>query len=760
VHKRALNAALSRIADCRDDSIAILGPTFSGSARSLSLALREWWARNRVGERNLQGRVPSERDGQCREGSKTCLADAESPIRIVSGTATSLNVTELQAVGDTLDGVGVVSFSTTVLPDKLALDTFVNEYLVGEHNVRLRDIALLVEANSAYGQSVRALGRHEDRTHDGSRDAILTLPFPMHIAEARSAVEKTRAGQQMEGAALRVVRPDLSVALDDGRQPRDLLPQMHPGMAGPAAEFALANLLATISRREIKYVGLIASDTRDKLFLAKQVRKYCPDVRLFTFESDLLYAHPDHREALSGMLVATTYPLFNRTQAWTTSPNAPRLQFPSSVAQGAYNAALVLLGHNAEWLMADYAKPRAWQPLRTPQEPRRFLTQRPILWVTAVGNGGLWPIKLYLPEPAERPNAWSQQVPFPAASERDYEDASSEQGSARSAVLVWAGLTLACLVQVVRYFAANRRRVPRRIALRWTGTTAALRRAFSAVADDVYRPRTTHRVEQLAYVVVCFGALAIAYGYWSYPFFANPHPIPLRLACPTIVGCLLALALVLVDALVGRGRWRGTRQRRHPYVPVRVAVFAAPVLLTIGMSALGSRNLLPVYDLDGMLAFERVTNLESQLSPLVPCLLVALAWFLLARGHLVRLALLRRPVSNMLDGDDSRGAVLAAAGRSATRAITQPWTRPLSIASALAWLVGCALIGVTFLPTFEGPWFDHLFVAGFLLASVLVVTAFAQALTLWLQIRRLLDRLAAHPSPTPSRANPPACASA
>src|SRR5512147_3118965 len=81
----------------------------------------------------------------------------------------------------------------------------------------------------------------------------------------------------------------------------------------------------------------------------------------------------------------------------------------------------------------------------------------------------------------------------------------------------------------------------------------------------------------------------------------------------------------------------------------------------------------------------------------------------------------------------------------AAAVIERPWTRPLVVGGGLGWLLPCALLYVPFLPTFEGQRFDRIFQLAFLAASVGVVVAFLQALALWRQIRRLLDRLAAHP---------------
>src|SRR5262249_53574310 len=130
-----------------------IGPTFSGSARSLHFALAEWWKDNWPWRaRNLWWRLQRRAD----DGHKKPL---QSPIQVVSGTATSLRTDELSDVGKDdagTDAVDIVSFAATVLPDRYTSARFLGDYLHDELGVKPGQIALLVEANSTYGQSLRA----------------------------------------------------------------------------------------------------------------------------------------------------------------------------------------------------------------------------------------------------------------------------------------------------------------------------------------------------------------------------------------------------------------------------------------------------------------------------------------------------------------------------------------------------------------------------------------------------------------------------
>src|SRR5206468_47937 len=152
-------------------------------------------------------------------------------------------------------------------------------------------------------------------------------------------------------------------------------------------ELVLDNILSTISREGIQYVGLFATSSRDKLFLAQQIRKYCPDVRLFTFGSDILYTHPDYRSYLEGMIVASTYPLFNKNQRWTFpfQGGEGRLQFPIDEVEGIYNATLALLGRTD--ILLEYATPFGTSV--------SLVKRKPPIWLSVVGRGGLLPLKFF-----------------------------------------------------------------------------------------------------------------------------------------------------------------------------------------------------------------------------------------------------------------------------------------------------------------------------------------------------------------------------
>jgi hypothetical protein len=184
---------------------------------------------------------------------------------------------------------------------------------------------------------------------------------------------------------------------------------MMPAVSGASEELALAGILSASAREGFTYVGLFATDVRDKLFLAERIKKYAPGVTLFTLESDLLYAHPDYNAALEGTLVVSTYPLFTPNQQWTQSKDRAgawreMLQFTSDGAEGTYNATLAQLNRMRADLIhlnlesdrsGKLTRPRSVVPLLEYSMPFSPGSKYPPVFVSAVGRRGSWPLRAY-----------------------------------------------------------------------------------------------------------------------------------------------------------------------------------------------------------------------------------------------------------------------------------------------------------------------------------------------------------------------------
>lgn len=369
--------------------IKLLGPYFSGSARSLHDAI----AAARRGHPGVR-------------------------FKAVSGSTTSASV------GDTIkQDDPTTTFTTTQLSDTV-LKRAIFQFLIDKGHVeqeqahcrdrtpytRLKKVALLVESSTGFGQAnlmVDASGakKTSDCNHEAGELAPEYLfPYPMHIAQVRSAWEKARvkAGRPETPDA---PSPVLELSLEDLTLARDVPPAMSTKTSF-SEELNLAQIFYTVCNEDIEYLGLVATDTSDRLFLAREIRKRCPDVQVFVTNADILYVHPDYRAEMSGLLVASSYPLTSQSQTLTDRGGERFLrQFASSGAEGVYNAFVLLFDDAEHRALLDHGAPFARAGGDHGQDT-------PQVWITAVGNASFWPLSVKNPEAVQQPGSSPPALPL------------------------------------------------------------------------------------------------------------------------------------------------------------------------------------------------------------------------------------------------------------------------------------------------------------------------------------------------------------
>ncbi len=347
-------------------STLVLGPYFTGSMPSMQAAIALWHS----GFTGKQG------------------ANSNSDqFVILSGSVTGVKKhTVEQPFG------GLVHFSTTVHNDESRLRAII-------HYIRIRSplsatsakIALLGPIDTAFGQKIQDMDIIRE-------EHILCLPLPIHIANARSVLAdgddtfaRLATGKTNSKSANMPPLP-----FDDNQETSDVLPPFHGQVSAKAEYLLLAKTLATLSREDARYVGIVSSDARDKMFLMKLVAKYCPDVQVFFTDNDVLLTFPEMSRYMEGALAVSSYPMFSASQGWDF-PNKGerrRLLFSNEFDQGYYNASLLLLGNafgktNAgdavTDLLLDYGYP-------TVTSVYRPATSYPPLWISIIGKYGPWPV--------------------------------------------------------------------------------------------------------------------------------------------------------------------------------------------------------------------------------------------------------------------------------------------------------------------------------------------------------------------------------
>jgi len=400
------------------DELSVLGPTFSGSSFSLRMLIDEALTR------------PSLARAEAR-------ADARDPTprtaRIISGSATSFsNLTVLtdstcvrlpRRESATADSVQIarIRFSATVNPDD-AMDHVLAQ-LVKVLGVRPDQVAVLTESGTAYGavrptgsatenasnplQQQRLCGSSEGGTAgrgeqrasaaaaappvEGS--SYLTVPFPLNIASLRSEFEKAPTALEASPNLPSLTdAPRTKLSLEEKTRPRET-PALTSGLSIPSLDVVLDHLMTSLDEHDIRVVLVKATDVRDKLMLAREVKRHLRDAVIVNYEAHVLLARPEYSDALLGSLVLSTYPLTLENQFWSSAERSTSagndssytrmtdlMAFSNAAAIGVYNAAVTVLGLNER--QEEYSI----------REGARRGTTIPPIWVSVVGRGGFYPL--------------------------------------------------------------------------------------------------------------------------------------------------------------------------------------------------------------------------------------------------------------------------------------------------------------------------------------------------------------------------------
>ena len=626
-------------------TVRILGPSFSGSAESLRFAFAEL---------GLQG-----------------IKDLAAPplpstYRMVTGSATAPGLEENLG--------GPIAFQRTVLPDDV-LQRQAFCFLQDQMGWRMNRVALLSESDTVYGQETDATPSRMER-----------VSFPSGLSNIRNEWEKNGVAKSSAGP-VEVPKSTLSLSLGEGGQPVDLVPEFSP-LTLRSKDLAMANLLSAISRGGIRYVGILATDPRDKLFLARRIREFSPDVVLFTFDNNLLYAHPEHTAEMDGMLVLTGFPLFTENRRWRDVLGGPRdldegkyrRQFASEFEEGIFQAAQTLI-----------------------DAPREKLEKR--VWIAVVGNGSLWPIAALLPTcGAASSCSWDASLPPFLPKDKNKEPLRFDILAGRTDLqLGFFALLLG--------------------GLGWW---------LWRVGRPLYEAGVEHRLT-MDLLGLGFGALWLAGGILLVVGTLSLMEAPWQ---QSLLFLSLTGAAMVVGAWLLARRRRSKRPSPHGVVWA-VALLAATAALPWILHCLWMPGGPELFHL-------RARKFSSGLSPVVAVfffLAATYAWSLLEVKR--RLGVVRHtiawPMGFPCEPQLSRCRRMS---RPLRRLLTQTLPgRTFWVVFCLAVLPPTALLLVTVQPITEPAAFGRVFIVLVVFAGCLTAMSFYRFLALWMALRRILDRV-------------------
>jgi hypothetical protein len=417
VNGRQFENALDYIGDvcgpatnCAKNPITIIGPSFSGSLASLrhltKHRLKDFCAYSGTVSSSSAASAQSLPTKEEMRKADWCSANSHAAHRDV---APDHNLQFISFMHDTEDAL--VSFTRwlqnirgTASNHKDTPDAKLKDETGPKTEDQHCDIAIFSEAGTTYGlvgQSLKTMDNKDNqpRASDGSCRVVFT--YPREISSLRNAYP----GQEPAGASI-AASPKSGFSYlpftlaDRGSNRRDEPPDFSRVQGPLSKEALLMSYAAELRRQPIRYAVIIGSNVLDVLFLTNFLRKACPDVRLMVLNADLLFERDFDNAPYIGTLTLTTYPLIFRNLDWLQeSDNRKEIQSPKSrlpfvdqAQEGEYNAASFAISR-----LLDPAAPPDLREVQPPFEPPKPFEPgfSPLpLWVTAVGNGGHWPVSL------------------------------------------------------------------------------------------------------------------------------------------------------------------------------------------------------------------------------------------------------------------------------------------------------------------------------------------------------------------------------
>jgi hypothetical protein len=704
--------------------VRVVGPYFSGSQTSLQFVIGDWWQRASSTSIYAIDSFPTYRF-QLITGSASAIRKNE----FFSYEANKENFRSWRQDG--------VQFSSTVIPARTTLGAMLHfltrrdgswttEPIPAGIDLVPGKVALLTEGNTGFGKAFANLDNNQ----------VLNLRFPLHISRVKNEYNSA-AKEKDKKARAADDDPLLSLSITDDQGAIEGVPAQGGSTTTATNGQVLSRILQTISREHCRYVGVIASDTRDKLFLIRLVREHCPDVRVFVTDGDLLLTHPEYQYYMRGVIIGSTYPLVPRNQVWVNSGTKERILFASVGAQGYYNATLMHLGLHDQLL--EYTAPAF--AFRSGEQPDEA-DDRPPIWISMVApNGAIVPLHLYTRYEdntgyvAKRESTDGERE-LPAIAGLEYPGAMLPIGIG---LLAWWGYL------IVRAWGNPHAR------LFWKGGS------LLTLPDLFYRNIVLGSQVLFAVPVVC-----LAWTQGEATRFDSSGAILLV----SIAGlCMALLAFGMIKPLARKGlpgllRGRplpgdsGVLRNVPPDHPLETASWTALnlgiLLLVFGFSAVCLTRFWTQGDFARRaLFFIRGVDLTTGLSPFTPLFFVCIgfaAWgfFQLKRTFIAE----RFHVPSPYPAAESFHRLLAAdtavRDEVSHEAIALKHAKP--IAAAVVALAGFGVaVWMQSLPTVEGWAWDMLFFAGFTGLFFLSATTLIRMFFLWGRVKGLLDAIAAQP---------------
>ncbi len=220
---------------------------------------------------------------------------------------------------------------------------------------------------------------------------VWSIPFPRNLSQLRNASEKQDhvPGFGDDSHRSDLPRNGILMSLKQETETALEIPTFSKEQTPVSQESVLFTIGSLLKTGAIHYVGILATDPLDTLFLARYLHKASPNLRVFTLDGDLLFEHGSDSSDYSGILTVSTYPLIPLTQVWGSAQQKTVYAFPASTSEAVYNSTLEVLSTLAG---ITSSKAEILASVRDRLNP--FSDSTKPSWITVAGRSGFEPVAI------------------------------------------------------------------------------------------------------------------------------------------------------------------------------------------------------------------------------------------------------------------------------------------------------------------------------------------------------------------------------
>jgi hypothetical protein len=624
------------------------------------------------------------------------------------------------------------SFAATVRDDDQANNAlFQHLGTTGEWN-KVGRVAILSESGTLYG------------AHASSRKGSdrLNLVFPRGISWLRNAYQDLPAAStpRLPAGVVSPVAPLLPFAISEPTYGDDKTPSLSATQTPISEEAALLSIANTLRRERVRFVVITSTDPLDNIFLIRFLRTHSPDLRIITFESDLLYVRAATEYPATGVVLVSTYPLFLQNQIWSAYDSSEnRVPFVSMASEGTYNALRSILMLSTQTV---HLKPGT-DPFAGEEDlpldyrgPFESSTRKPPVWLTVATPAGYWPLAVLgdgdlPPSIASRfLFSWPEKEKKSKAS--DPECAPVIEGVSRLWYSLAFGLIGSCVVLLLAL----------RGQLNCSSVTVLRSFAYQFPSDRNALGGAFFRAVVLLSVAMLCGLLA-----WPVVVLWRNGPgweasTMAGLLVAVVIGLWLASASEVLRALSAAS----VEHKRHYLFMLLIAVS-----LVVFWLEKWWQTFFGGLHHEGFFAAYRSLDLVNGVAPTIPFALICLALICWAWIHLKRLRIFAEsphslPTLGARFLELTRANALVIQVNSVNDAVQDPFLLPVG-----AYVAGVSGVAVLYFvmseytQSLELRPFDELYGVAFAVIVLLLLLTCGRMVFVWTRLHRLLKTLEQHP---------------